>query len=256
MNFELMRFILTSDMRLNLLLELFDCEQNVESLKVKLDKSHGSILRGLKELIEKDLVYKSEKTFFLSSAGFLITLNINSLFENACSIESNADFFKRHSIENIGNPFFRRLYIWKNAQLVESTSTEYAKTMRVYSEKLSESNNINIILPVYSKVFINVFVKALNKNEGTLNLITNEIILDLIYKNDIEGIFRQLVDEEKINIFLSENDFKIFFTATDAFSSAFLFFDESHFDDGEMLLSEDNVGDALALFDAYADLLE
>ena len=256
MNFELMRFILTSDMRLNLLLELFDCEQNVDSLKVKLNKSHGSILRGLKELIERDLVYKSEKTFFLSSTGFLITLNINALFDNALSIESNADFFKRHSIENIGNPFFKKLYIWKNAQLIESTSVEYAKTIRIYSEKLSESNNINIILPVYSKVFINIFVKALTKNDGTLNLITNEIILDLIYKNDVEGIFQQLVDEERINIFLSKNDFKIFLTATDVFSSVFLFFDENHFDDGEMLLSEDNINDSLALFDSYIDLLE
>ena len=74
-----MRFILTSDMRLSLLLELFDSEQNVESLKVNLNKSHGSVLRGLKELIEKDLVYKSEKSFFLSSTGFLITLNIISI---------------------------------------------------------------------------------------------------------------------------------------------------------------------------------
>ena len=256
MNFELMRFILTSDMRLNLLLELFDCEQNVESLKANLNKSHGSILRGLKELIEKDLVYKSEKTFFLSSSGFLITLAINSLFDNAYSIESNADFFKRHYIDNIGDPFFKKLYIWKNAQLIESTSVEYAKTIRAYSEKLSESKDINIILPVYSKVFINVFVKSLTKNDGTLNIITNEIILDLIYKNDVEGIFQQLADEGKINISLSKNDFKVFLTSTDVFSSVFLFFDENHFDDGEMLMIEDNLEDAFALFESYGDLLE
>ena len=118
------------------------------------------------------------------------------------------------------------------------------------------SNNINIILPVYSKVFINIFVKALTKNEATLNLITNEIILDLINENDVEGIFQKLVSEEKIKIFLSENDFKVFFTATDIFSSLFLFFDENHFDDGEMLLIEDNIEDSLALFDSYLDLLE
>lgn len=183
-------------------------------------------------------------------------MNINSLFDNAYSIESNVDFFKKHSIENIGNPFFKKLYIWKNAQLIESTSVEFAKTIRIYSEKLSESNDINIILPVYSKVFINVFVKALVKNDATLNLITNEIILDLIYKNDVEGIFQQLIDKGKINIHLSKNDFKVFLTATDTFSSVFLFFDENHFDDGEMLLIEDNIKDSLALFDSYSDLFE
>lgn len=64
MNFDLMRFILTSDMRTNLLIELFESEQNVDGLKANLNKSHGSILRGLKELIEKDLVYKSENASF------------------------------------------------------------------------------------------------------------------------------------------------------------------------------------------------
>ncbi|WP_405269196.1 helix-turn-helix transcriptional regulator [Methanobrevibacter sp.] len=256
MNFDLMRFILTSDMRSNLLLELFESEQNVESLKANLNKSHGSILRGLKELIEKDLVYKSDKSFFLSSTGFLITLNIISLFDNAHSIKSNADFFKKHSIDKLGNPFFKNLHIWKDAQLIESTSVEFVKTINVYSEKLACSNNMNIILPVYSKVFINIFVKSLLKNDGTLNLITNEIILDLINENDVEGIFQKLVSEEKIKIFLSKNDFKVFFTATDVFSSLFLFFDENHFDDGEMLLVEDNIEDSLALFDSYLDLVK
>ena len=256
MNFDLMRFILTSDMRLNILLELFESEQNVESLKLNLNKSHGSILRGLKELIEKDLVYKSDKSFFLSSTGFLITLNICSLFDNASSIENNAVFFKKHSIESLGDPFYKKLYIWKNAQLIESTSVEFVKTVNVYSEKLACSSNINVILPVYSKVFINIFVKSLIRNEGTLTLITNEIILDLINKNDVEGIFQKLVSEGKISIFLTKNDFKVFFTATDVFSSLFLFFDENHFDDGEMLLAEDNIADSLALFDAYIDLLE
>lgn len=251
-----MRFILTSDMRTNLLLELFDSEQNVESLKANLNKSHGSILRGLKELIEKDLVYKSEKSFFLSSTGFLITLNIISLFNNSASIENNAEFFKKHSIDRLGNPFFKKLYIWKNAQLIESTSVEFVKTINVYSEKLACSSNINIILPVYSKVFINIFVKSLIKNDGTLNLITNEIILDLINESDVEGIFQKLAGEGKINVFLSKNDFKVFFTATDIFSSLFLFFDENHFDDGEMLLIEDNIDDSLALFDSYLDLVE
>ena len=256
MNFDLMRFILTSDMRTSLLLELFECEQNVESLKANLNKSHGSILRGLKELIEKDLVYKSDKSFFLSSAGFLITLNIISLFNNSSSIENNAEFFKRHSIDNVGNPFFKKLYIWKNAELIESTSIEFVKTINVYSEKLACSNNINIVLPVYSKVFINIFVKSLIKNDGILNIITNGIILDLIKENDAEGIFQKLVNEKRINVFLSENDFKVFFTATDVFSSLFLFFDENHFDDGEMLLAEDYIGDSLALFDSYMNLLE
>ena len=210
----------------------------------------------MKELIEKDLVYKSDKYFFLSSTGFLITLNIISLFNNSSSIENNAEFFKRHSIDNVGNPFFKKLYIWKNAELVESTSIEFVKTINVYSEKLECSNKINIILPVYSKVFINIFVKSLIKNNGILNLITNEIILDLIKENDVEGIFQKLVNEERINVFLSENDFKLFFTATDVFSSLFLFFDENHFDDGEMLLAEDNIEDSLALFDSYMDLLE
>ena len=80
-------------------------------------------------------------------------------------------------------------------------------------------------------------------------------ILDLINENDVEGIFQKLVSEGKINIFLSEKEFKVFFTATDIFSSLFLFFDENHFDDGEMLLTEDRTDDSLALFDSYLDLI-
>ena len=237
--FDLTRYILTSEIRLDLLLNLYDGDKILDEIKLELNKKPGNLLRSLNELIEKKLVVKSDKTYSLSSTGYLLAMNIINLFDNWNSIDNHYDFWQKHSISSFTSKFIKRINIWENAKRVESNKIEFDKTFRVYFENLHESREINMILPIFSKMYIDIILESLIRNDATLTLITNKPILDLIYENDADNAFDSLIKEGRIQAILTDYDLEMFFTSCDNFSSLFLFFDKMLFDDSEMLLIKD-----------------
>lgn len=104
-------------------------------------------------------------------------------------------------------------------------------------------------------MYISIILDSLIKNNGVLNIITKSSILDLIYENDENDRFRSLVEEERINVILTDYDLEWFFSACDNFSSLFLFFDKRSFDVSEMLLikDEDDIKEAINIFNYFKD---
>ena len=253
--FDLTRYILTSEIRLDLLLSLYNCSKVLDEIKSDLNKKPGNLLRGLNELIEKKLVIKQDRVYSLSSTGYLLSMNIINLFDNWNSINNHYDFWQKHSINSFTTKFIRRIAIWENAELIESNNTEFAKTFNIYRENIVNSRQINIIFPIFSKMYISIILDCLIENNGFLNIITKNSILDLIYENDDNDRFRSLMEEGKINVILTDYDLEWFFSACDNFSSLFLFFNERSFDVSEMLLIKDGneIRDAINLFNYFKD---
>ena len=253
--FDLTRYILTSEIRLDLLLNLYEGSKNLSEITYELNKKPGNLLRGLNELIEKKLVLKHDKLYSLSSTGHLLTMNIINLFNNWNSVSNHFDFWQKHSINSFTTKFIKKFHIWENAELIESNSIEFDKTFKIYLENLSKSREINMLLPIYPNIYMNIILESLIKNNGTLNIITNKAILDLIYENDEDNQFDSLVKEGKINITLTEYNLEMFFTACDNFSSLFLFYDKMLFDDSQMLFitDEENIKNAMNMFNSFKE---
>lgn len=251
--FDLTRYILTSEIRLSLLLNLYGKSKGLDEIRLELNKKPGNILRSLNELIDRKLVVKSDKRYSLSSTGYLLAMNINNLFDNWNSIDNHFDFWQKHSINSFTSRFIKRIHIWENAELIISDTVEFDKTFRVYFENLYESREINMILPIFSKMYIEIILESLIKNDSTLNIITNKPILDLIYENDTNNVFKSLIKENKIQITIVDYDLEMFFTSCDNFSSLFLFYDTMLFDESEMLLikDEDNIKHAKNMFSYF-----
>ena len=87
--FDLTRYVLTSEIRLDLLLNLYNGSKVLDEIKSDLNKKPGNLLRGLNELIEKKLVVKQDKTYSLSSTGYLLSMNIINLFNNWNSVDNH-----------------------------------------------------------------------------------------------------------------------------------------------------------------------
>lgn len=140
--------------------------------------------------------------------------------------------------------------------MIESNNIEFDKTFRVYFENLYESKEINMILPIFSKMYIEVILESLIRNDAILTIITNNSILDLIYENDSDNAFDSLVKEGRIQVMLVDYDLEMFFTSCDNFSSLFLFYDKMLFDESEMLLikDEENIKNAKNLFNHFKSL--
>jgi predicted transcriptional regulator len=90
--FSGIKYILTSGMRSRLLLAMYDNPKNLDELRNELKKPSATILHGLKELENINLIKKVQKYYELTSNGFLLTANMVKLIENWYAISKNKLF--------------------------------------------------------------------------------------------------------------------------------------------------------------------
>ena len=96
-----------------------------------------------------------------------------------------------------------------------------------------------MILPVFSKIFMDAVAEALIEHDGYLDIITTKNIYDLCVKSDSEKLFRSLTRDKKINCYIVDDLPNLFFTVSDVFGSLFLFYDDVVFDNSQMLILEE-----------------
>ena len=239
-DFNLLKFVVTSELRLKLLFSLYESSKTIKELESEFNRKPGNISRGLNELRSCKLIQKfPNKLYAVSSIGFLLAKNLEHLMYTFKSIDSNGEFLENHSIKTIPNKFLKELSIFNGATVIKSTITEFAKPINVYLENIKNSTYICIILPVFSKIFMDTIAEALINHDGYLDIITTKNIYDLVAKSDSDHVIKALIRDKKINFYIVDDLPNIFFTVSDVFASLFLFFDDVVFDNSEMLLLED-----------------
>jgi predicted transcriptional regulator len=239
-DFNLLKFVVTSELRLKLLFSLYESSKTIKELESEFNRKPGNISRGLNELRSCKLIQKfPNKLYALSSIGFLLAKNLEHLMFTFKSIDSKGEFLENHSIKTIPNKFLKELSIFNGATVIKSTITEFAKPINVYLENIKNSTYICIILPVFSKIFMDTIAEALINHDGYLDIITTKNIYDLVAKSDSDHVIKALIRDKKINFYIVDDLPNIFFTVSDVFASLFLFFDDVVFDNSEMLLLED-----------------
>ena len=259
-DFNLLKFIISSELRLKLLFSLYESSKSIKELESEFNRKSGNISRGLNELKSCKLITKlPNKLYAISTTGFLLTKNLENLMYNIESLDSYGEFWENHSIKSIPNKLLKELSIFNSSTLVKSTITEFAKPINVYLENIKKSKYICMILPVYSKIFMDAIAETLIEHDGYLDIITTKNIFDLIVKADSDKMFKALNRDKKINLYIVDDLPNIFFTVTDVFASLFLFYDDVVFDNSEMLLLEEesNLNDAYRFYRFFKnDLLE
>ena len=253
-DFNYLKFILASEIRLKLLLSLYESNKTIKELESEFNRKSGNISRGLNDLKSCKLITRlPDKKYAITSIGFLFAKNLQNLFSNFENIDNQERFLEDHSIKSIPNRFLKDISSFSGVSSVKSSITEFAKPINVYLENIKKSTDICMILPVFSKIFMDSIYEALIDHEGHLDLLTTKTIHDLIVKSDSENYFKALVRDKKIDYYIVEDLSNIFFTVSDKFASIFLFYDDSVFDNSEMLFIEEQsgIGDAYRFYYSY-----
>lgn len=99
--FSGIKYILTSGMRSKLLLTIYEYPKNLDDLRNELKKPSATILHGLKELENNNLVRKVQKYYELTSNGYLITTNMIKLIENWYAVNKSKLFWNNHDLSGI-----------------------------------------------------------------------------------------------------------------------------------------------------------
>lgn len=257
-DFNLLKFVVSSELRLKLLFTLCESSKTIKELESEFNRKSGNISRALNELKNCKLIDKlPNKMYVVSSTGFLLSKNLLNLMENMEAIDADEDFWENHSLKTIPNKFQKELSFFTNSTLVKSTITEFAKPINLYLENIKESTYICMILPVFSKIFMDAIGESLIEHDGYLDIITTKNIYDLCLKSDSDNIVKSLVRDKKINYHIIDDLPNLFFTVSDQFASLYLFFDDVVFDNSAMLLlkDSDDLNDAYRFYRSFKNYL-
>lgn len=253
-DFNLLKFVVASELRMKLLFSLYDSSKTIKELESEFNRKSGNISRGLNELKSCKLITRlHNKLYAISSIGFLLAKNLEELMYNMDSIDSKAEFWENHSIKSIPNRFLKELSLFNKSVLVKSTITDFAKPINIFIENIKKSTYLCMILPVFSKIFMDAISEALIEHDGYLDIVTTKNIYDLAAKSDSDNRIKALLRDKKISFIIVDDLPNIFFTVSDQFASLYLFFDDVVFDSSEMLLLEDlsDLNDAYRFFRSF-----
>ena len=244
--FSGIKYILTSGMRSRLLLAIYENPKKLDELRGELHKPSATILHGLKELENIKLVRKVQKSYELTSNGFLLTANMIKLIENWYSINKDKSFWNNHDLSGIPDELLKSIYLLKDAEYVNSTTSDLSNAFNTYIKLLSTAEKLKIILPIYSENHFRHLIELLKgKKLRNLELIISEEIYHSIRNNDIFS--QEILESDKVQITCVEKSLKIFLTCSDEFVSLSLFFKDGHYDDAQILIAKDKNAQKWAL---------
>ena len=235
--FKNIKYILTSTMRTRLLLSIYEDSKNLDDLRNELNKPSATILHGLKELENINLVKKVQKYYQLTSNGYLLTTNMRKLIENWYSINKNKLFWNNHDLEDIPEDILKDIYLLKDAEYVNSTTSDLSYAFNNFIKLISNAKSLKMILPIYSENHFKHIINLLNKDTlEELELIISNDIFESIKSNEFFN--KELMNNKKVKIFRVEKSLKLFLTFSKDFMSLTLFFKDGHYDDSQILISK------------------
>ncbi|WP_405304298.1 helix-turn-helix transcriptional regulator [Methanobrevibacter sp.] len=235
--FKNIKYILTSTMRSKLLLTMYTGPKNLEELREELKKPSATILHGLKELETINLIKKVQKQYQLTSNGFLLATNMVKLIENWVSINNDVSFWNNHALEDIPEEFLKNMHLLKDATYIKSTTSDLSNAFNKYIKLISDSQELRIIMPIYSENHLKHIIELLNNNKlRYLELIVSKDILNSIKLND--SFRKSLVKNKKVKIICIKKNLKLFLTHSKEFMSLTLFFKDGHYDDSQILIGK------------------
>ena len=236
--FSGVKYILTSGMRSKLLLTIYENPKNLDDLRNELKKPSATILHGLKELETNNLVKKVNKSYKLTSNGYLITTNLIKLIENWYAVNKSEIFWNNHDLSDIPDDVLKNMYLLKDAEYVNSTTSDLSNAFNTYLKLISNASKLKIILPIYSENHLKHLIKLLNGDKlKTLELLINEEIFNAI--NEDEFLRNSIIENEKVKIKILKRKVKLFLTFSEEFISLSLFFKDGHYDDSQILIAKD-----------------
>lgn len=236
--FSGIKYILTSEMRSKILLAIYGNPKNLDELRTELKKPSATILHGLKELENISLVRKVQKTYELTSNGFLLTANMVKLIENWYSVNKCKIFWNNHDLSGIPDEIVKDIYLLKDAEYVHSTTSDLSNAFNTYIKLISKAKHLKIILPIYSENHFKHLIKLLkSKKLESLELVVSEEIYDSLKKK--ESFNKRILENKKVTIHCINIKIKVFLTYCDEFVSLSLFFKDGHYDDSQILVAKD-----------------
>lgn len=217
-----------STLRDRLLLILREKPKPLNVLRAEIGLRSTTILHALSNLSNFNYVSKIGKNYALTNKGFL-EASLLFLAKNAMEVfERDENFWLNHDLTGIPEKLMVRLGELRGCQLIKSAPADLDKVHREFIKKLSESNEVNGISPIFHPDYINVVATLIQRKIPVTLIVTDEVLRNIKSLTDIKALTYAL-QSGTIRLLLKEN-LKLALTVTDKFFSLGLFTLEGSYD--------------------------
>lgn len=245
-----MKFFVNSEVRSKILLSLQDKPKDLALLRKELNFSSSTILHGMYQLEDKNLVIKNSGLYSLSQMGKLYALKLVSLMKSFSSMNNLESLFLNHEIKVIPPKLLQDIESLEKGIILESRPQDLMGPYKTISDKVLSSQKVKLISSVFYPFHLDVLKNS--KSSG--------LKLDLIVTNDVGNIllndYKEDLSEIKhsdVNLWKIDDHLKLSFALADEFMALGLFLENGVYDSNRFLISEgpDAVSWGNKLFNHY-----
>lgn len=232
-----LKFLSNSEIRLRILIDLYDGPLKVRDITRHSLLSYSSISSNLHKLCHEGFVEKNQSNFELTNLG-LIYISVLMDFYDSISIVSNfSDFWLDHDINSfpIGN--LNKLSALEGSKLIRCNSTDIYKTHKEFKRIFKDSKNLKVIFPYlhpeYPKLIRRLILKGID-----VELIVPKNILDNFIKDIGKDVVKTGMEQGNFSIKYLDEQIKIALAISNEFISIGLFKIDGTYDQNRLLLSD------------------
>ncbi len=252
---DLLRLVICSDLRKNLLISLNEDKKSLGDLRNELNISSTTAIHALRELEKSNLAFQDrDKNYALTKIGRILTLKVAD-FSNAIDVlKTHERFWLEHDLTGIPEHLMEKIGWLKNSNIMQIDSLDIVKTHESFVRFIKPAKWIKGVTPVFSSDYPVVFTKIIEKNINTQVILT-----DAVLKKSIEALgkenFDTLISNYNFDLLVTNENLKVAFTVTDGFLSLGLFTNNGIYDPTHDLIATDTkaIQWGIELFDYYRE---
>lgn len=252
---DLLRLVICSDLRKNLLICLNEDKKSLGDLRNELNISSTTAIHTLRELEKSNLAFQDrDKNYGLTKIGRILTLKVAD-FSNAVGVlKKHERFWLEHDLSGIPDHMMEKIGWLRDSNVIQIDSLDIVKTHESFVRFIKPAKWIKGVSPVFSSDYPVVFKEIIERNAGTQIIFT-----DAVLKKTIDAVGKEKFDKSISNynfdVLVTDENLKIAFTVTDGLLSLGLFTNNGLYDPTHDLIGTDNkaIQWGSELFEYYRD---
>ena len=233
----LLSLITYSEKRKDLLFLIGEKPRTLFEIKEFFNVKTPEIYPRIKELLEADLIQKTNNEYYLTPTGKVILKYYTPLVEILNIFEETSDFWTDHDTNAIPHHLLERFNELENSILFQAPSKNVFEQNKIIVEKLDQAERLSGIISVFMPSSLEMFQRIVS-NKTPSKIIMTQDVYDK-FRLDYKDLLKAFIDMKGNELYLADS-VNLFIITTDGFLYFSLFYKNGLYDVQKYLIATDN----------------
>ena len=220
MSDRLLRLVLGSDVRKNLMLHLLEGPVPMAEMRERLSIASSNLLPQLSKLNAENLVVRDNGTVTLTVTGSMLAKKLLALYALGRLIELNGKFLDEHDMTPIPENLLERIGELRDCKLIENSLENASATYAEVMDQMSKSKSVKIIAPTFDTYYPKQILSMVERKMPVSVILTENIFR--VMEEGYTDVFKTYLGHENARLYVID-DARLALAVGGVFSSISLF---------------------------------